>query len=298
MDADVIHAMDHRSDLIAAALDRRLGVPGVASFFGWTNFSETSLRGRLYPVIDRFLMRRLRRIIVDSRFIGRSTKLPDGRVAVVPNGVDLQRFDPDRVAGGLKTRWFGTEGVTVVGLIGRVHPNKGHLDLARAAARLCPDFPDLRFVTLGAVPPGFESYRDEVAAFVAANGLQDRFVMTNVDSLEIPDAIASFDIATLPSRMESLAYVMLESMAMRRPVISARVGGHAEVIDDGETGYLIEPGDVDALSERIARLAGDPRLRESIAKEGRSRIEARYSTAAMVANTRAVYEDVLDKYHS
>lgn len=292
MGADVIHAMDHRSDAIAASIDRKLGIPAVASFFGWTNFAETSWRGRLYPLIDRMLMRRLRRVIVDSEFVGQRTGLPAERVAVIPNGVDIERFDPEHVTGGFKTTWFGTEDVTLVGLIGRLHPNKGHIDLARAAAQLCPSHPDLRFVTLGGTPPGFEDYEAELATFLATEGLEDRFLVTNVDSIDIPKAIASFDITTLPSYMESLSYVMLESMAMNTPVISARVGGHGELIDDGANGFLIASGDVAALADRIARLAGDPALRARIAEAARARVLERYSTAAMVAKTRAVYEEV------
>lgn len=295
MGADVVHAMDHRSDVLAVTLDRRAGIPAVASFFGWTNWSDRSLRGRLYPVIDRAIMRRLRRVITDSAYVGTRTGLPADRVSVIPNGVDTDRFNPARVDGGFKTRWFGTESVTVVGLIGRLHPNKGHLDLARAAARLCSDRPDLRFVTLGETPPGFEPYAAELQALIASEGLSDRFLVSNVKSREIPEALASFDMTVLPSYMESLSYVMLESMAMGVPVISARVGGHAEVIDDGLTGFLIASGDVAALADRIDCLARDRALRARISQAARARVLERYSIAAMVARTRNVYEEVLSR---
>lgn len=295
MGADLVHAMDHRSDALAVALDRLVGIPAVASFFGWTNWDDRSLRGRLYPVVDRAIMRRLRRVITDSTHVGTRTGLPAGRVSVIPNGVDTERFDPARVTGGFKTRWFGGESVIVVGLIGRLHPNKGHLDLARAAARLCPDRPDLCFVTLGETPPGFEPYAAELQGLIEAEGLSERFLVTNVSSRDIPSALASFDITVLPSYMESLSYVMLESMAMGVPVISARVGGHAEVIEDGLTGVLIEPGDVAALAQRIDRLARDAALRDRLAQAARARVLARYSIPAMVARTRSVYEEVLSR---
>jgi glycosyltransferase involved in cell wall biosynthesis len=290
--SNVIHALDHRSDAIAAWLNRQMGIPAVASFFGWTNFSETSWRGRLYPRIDRLLMRQMNRIIVDSEFIGRRTDLPASMISVIPNGVDLERFDPDHVVGGLKSRWFGTEDITLVGLIGRMHPNKGHLDLARAAARLCPHHPELRFVTIGATPPGQEDYACELRALLAAEGLLDRFLVTNVNSCDIPSALASFDITALPSYMESLSYVMLESMAMNTPVISARVGGHGDLIKDGENGLLFESGDVAALAKGIDGLAIDSALRFRIANSARAAVVEHYSTGAMIARTRAVYEEI------
>lgn len=288
---EIVHGMDHRSNVIATMLQRRMGVPAVASFFGWTNFSETSLRGRIYPVIDRLIMKRLRRLIVDSEFVGTSTRLGNEKIAVIPNGVDLTRFDPDNVMGGFKRKWFGRENLTVVGLVGRVHPNKGHLDLARAAGELCSLHPDLRFVTLGGTPPGYEGYAESIAHYLARSGLEDKFIMTNVDSRDIPSALASMDIVTLPSYMESLSYVMLEAMAMGRPVISARVGGHGELIKDGVSGFLVDSGDVTALADRIARLSTDEGLRSEISRNARAQIVDQYSIAAMVARTRRVYDE-------
>lgn len=288
---DVVHAMDHRSDLLAAGLSRVIGVPAVASFFGWTNWPLGSLRARVYPLIDRLVMRGLARVIVDSAFIGERVGLPEGRVAVVPNGVDLARFDPGRALAGLKRQWFGRDDVRLVGMVGRIHPNKGHLDFAEAAAVLAPRFADLRFAVIGDPPPGFEDYRDALLARVAPLG--DRFVVRNLPSADIPGAMASFDVLAAPSHMESLSYAVMEAMAMRRPVVTARVGGHGELITDGADGLLVPPGDVPALVAALTRVLSDPGLAARLADAGRARVETGYSTDAMVARTMAVYAETL-----
>lgn len=291
---DVLHAMDHRSDAVALWISARTKVPAVASFFGWTNWGRTTLRGVIYPIIDRTFMKRLQKIIVDSAQIGDQIRAPlrECQVAVIQNGVDLDRFDVNSVLRSFKTEWFGSEDVWLVGMIGRLHPNKGQLDMAEAAALLLERHPHMRFVVLGEPPPGYEDYASNLAARLKELGIADRFLVTNVATSEIPRAIASFDVTAIPSYMESLSYVMLESMAMKTPVISARVGGHVDLIRHGENGFLFQSGDVASLVELLSDLSMDAKLAARIGEAGYSTVKAGYSTDAMVASTMAVYDEV------
>ncbi len=292
---DVIHATDHRADAVAVWTARKSGVPAVASFFGWTNWKSSSLRGRLYPVFDRLVMRRLRRIIVDSAHVGGHVRsaAPQTQVTVIPNGVDLSRFDADRVVPLFKRQWFGRDDVWLVGMIGRLHPNKGHRDTVDVAARLLRDHPQMRFVILGDPPRGYEAYAQGLRAAVVAAGLVERFLVTNVASAQIPGAIASFDVTLIASHMESLSYVLLESMAMRKPVISTRVGGHGDLIRHGENGFLVDPGDGAAMQDLLTMLAADPDLARRVGAAGHDTVRSGYSTEAMIARTRAVYQEVM-----
>lgn len=293
MKPQVLHAMDHRTDAIAVLASRRMQVPAVASFFGWTNWSATSLRGIIYPIFDRFVMQRLSKIIVDSEQIAEriKTKKKD-HVAVIPNGVDLTRFDPDTVVSQLKSTWFGREDVTLVGAIGRIHPNKGHVDLAKVAGRILAKRPDVRFVILGDPPPGAEAYQAELNATIKAQGMDKEFLVTNVPSADIPAAISAFDITAMPSYMESLAYVMLESMAMKKPIVSANVGGHGTLIDDGRNGFLHRSGDLDTLEAKLMALIDDPALRARIGQAGRDSMRETYSVDAMVEKSLRIYSEV------
>lgn len=290
---DIVHAMDHRSDAVAVLATRRKSIPAVASFFGWTNWQDRSWRGYIYPTIDRMLMRNLKRVIVDSHHIGDQIRAPDGHVAVIPNGVDTNRFDPDTTPAPYKEAWFGRDDITMIGTVGRVHPNKGHLELADAAARILKTNPNVRFAIIGEPPPGFESYAEALRQKIAEAGMTEQFLVTNIPSSEIPKAIASFDITVLPSYLESLSYVMLESMAMKTPVVSSRVGGHGELIEQGRNGVLIEAGDVDALTQRLEDLIGDPDMRRRIGQAGYDTMMARYSVDSMVARTLEVYEEAI-----
>lgn len=291
---DVIHAMDHRADAVGVWAANQSGIPAVASFFGWTNWPRTSFRGRIFPVVDRFLMRRLRKVIVDSSFVGQQIRSsnPSAQIAVIPNGVDMVRFDPDRVQGGMKSRWFGDEDVWLVGMIGRLHPNKGHMDMVNAATALIRDHPKMRFVVLGDAPSGYEPFANTLRDALVQKGLEKKFVITNAPSTSIPSAIASFDVTAIPSHMESLSYVLLESMAMGKPVVSARVGGHGEVIDHGRNGFLHPPGDIPAMAGLLADLCADPSLGPRIGAAGQQTVRDGWSVDAMVARTKAVYKEV------
>jgi glycosyltransferase involved in cell wall biosynthesis len=292
---DVIHALDHRADAVAVWTARRAGVPAVASFFGWTNWHRNSLRGRLYPAFDRLVMRRLSKIIVDSAHVGDlvGASDPSAPIVVIPNGVDLDRFDSAKVRGTWKTAWFGSEDVWVVGMIGRLHPNKGHGDVVDVAAALSREHPRVRFVVLGDAPTGYESYAADLRRAVARAGLEGRFLVTNVPSADIPSAIASFDVTLIPSHMESLSYVMLESMAMRKPVISTRVGGHGDLIRDAENGFLYAPGGDADLRRHLDALLCDAGLGRRIGDGGYETVRKGYSMDAMIARTAAVYDEVI-----
>ncbi|WP_456388787.1 glycosyltransferase family 4 protein [Profundibacter sp.] len=291
---DVIHAMDHRADAVAVWASARTGVPAVASFFGWTNWAKSTLRGRLYPIFDRLVMRRLKKVIVDSAYVGEQIRsaAPNTHVAVIQNGVDLGRFDVTRVKGGFKSEWFGDENIWLVGLIGRLHPNKGLMDMIEAAAQLLQAHPQMRFVVLGDPPPGYEAYSKGLHARLSQLGIADRFLITNIDSSKIPSAIASFDVTVIASYMESLSYVLLESMAMKTPVISARVGGHGALIQNGQSGFLFDSGDVPQLCSLVSKLAKDSALAASIGTAGYEIVKSGYSTQAMIARTCAVYDEV------
>ncbi|TVR84842.1 MAG: glycosyltransferase family 1 protein [Rhodospirillales bacterium] len=291
--ADVIHAMDHRSDLVAVMVGRLLRIPAVASFFGWTNWQPGSMRARIYPLFDRLAMLGLQRVIVDSRFIGETLGTAGKRLAVVPNGVDLNRFDPDRACTDLKRRWFGDEPVILVGMVGRIHPNKGQHEFARAASLLLQRRPETRFVVIGDAPSGYEDYLATLTRLIVEYGLEKRFKIINLPSAEIPDAMASLDVLAAPSYMESLSYVLLEAMAMRTPVVTSRVGGHGELITDSEDGLLIEPGDPEGLAAALERLVSNAELRRRLGLAGRKRVEAGYSTDAMVKRTLEIYSEVI-----
>jgi len=294
--ADIVHSLDHRADLVAIAGARLTGKAAVASFFGWTNWDDNCQKGKLYAWFDRKVLRRADAMIVDSTHIATHMKWPQGKgapVAVIPNGVDIDRFDPEKVTDTLKEKFFGSNDVVILGMVGRIHPNKGQLDFVQAAARLAARQSNLRFLIIGDAPLGFEEYYQKVSASITEYGLQGRALITNVPSAQIPVVMNSIDILLAPSYQESFSYTLLEAMAMKKPVIASDAGGTPEMISDGENGILVPPGDPEALARAASALLADADLRNRISKRARQIIIKDWSIDIMAARTMQVYEEVL-----
>jgi glycosyltransferase involved in cell wall biosynthesis len=111
---------------------------------------------------------------------------------------------------------------------------------------------------------------------------------------EVAPFYAAFDAMILPSINEGTPVSAIEALAAGRPVVATRVGGVPDVVREGENGFLVEAGDVDALAERLARLAADPELRKRLGAAGRARVVPRYSVARLVDDIDLLYRSLLE----
>jgi len=181
---------------------------------------------------------------------------------VVPNGVDVERFDPRTAA----PAWFRPPGAKVViGFGARLAPQKRPEDVIRAAALLAPAYPEAAFVIAGEGSRRAE-YEELARSLGVANAV--RFVGYVPDMRSF---YASVDIVVLPSRSEGCPNVVLESMAMRRALVVSDSAGSREVVTNGVNGLMFPVGDVGALATQLKRLLDDPVLRTTLARRGYER---------------------------
>jgi glycosyltransferase involved in cell wall biosynthesis len=198
-------------------------------------------------------------------------------VEVVYNGVDtegvVQGTAEARRAVGLPD-----DGI-VVGLFGQLLPHKGVLDFVRAAARVLDTRPDARFLIAGDGPPAF---RAEVDAAIAAVDRGDRIrrIGPRADAASL---FAAADLVALTTRTpDPLPRSVMEAASHGRPVVAYRSGGVCEMVDDGETGLLVEAGDFEALARAIAELAGDATRRQTMGRLAAERAGERFAVARHV----------------
>ena len=198
---------------------------------------------------------------------------PD-RIRVIPGGVDLRPYEGlPALAGG------------VVGALGRLEREKGFDLLLQAMAQLAGEARPPRLI-LG----GDGSQREALAQQAREAGLPVEMAGFVSD---VPAFLGQTGLFALSSRSEGLGLVLVEAMAAGRPVVATRVGGVPEVVVDGETGLLVEPGDVDALAAAIRRLLADPALAQRMGAAGRERVRALFSAERMAEQTAAVYEELI-----
>lgn len=232
--------------------------------------AETSLRYRASRALESMVLRRADAVVticqgIRSEVIARG--VPAGRVAIVPNGVDPDWFEARPRAGELAER-LGLGHGPVFGYIGSFSFYEGLPFLVEAMGSLVRRIPGARLVLAG-------SGRDEEALRAAAKEAGPSVVMLGrVPQDQVRDLYTLLDVLVLPRRRMRITELVtplkpLEAMAAGIPVLASDVGGHAELIADGQTGVLFKAESRDSLVEQAARLVGDPGLRRLLIDNAR-----------------------------
>ncbi|MBN1476335.1 glycosyltransferase family 4 protein [Candidatus Sumerlaeota bacterium] len=290
----VLHA--HRGkDHWIAALARRGVKPRPALLR--TRHVVTPMRNHVF---NRWLMRRATDSILAVSDAARQSMAavlkPEqlGRVCVIPSAVDLTAFHPNRRSETVRCDLLGLGELEVaVGLVARMQRVKGQRVLLEAAAKLVGSGHRARFVLAGAErSPGRIDALERLAEDL---GVGERVVFLR-EIEDIAALIASLDIGVVASLgSEGSSRVAHECMASGVPLVATRVGVLPELIRDGENGLLCEPGDADALADRIGRLIDDSDLRARLAKEGRAHVEAHHSPEGWLDAIQAVYAEAVSR---
>jgi L-malate glycosyltransferase len=203
----------------------------------------------------------------------RLERVPERKIAIVNNGLDFGPFGPHTPRASLRK-------VTVVA---NLRPLKGHDVLIDAAVEILERFPDARFELIGE-----GSERNALLARAAAHGVAHAFTFVGHCG-DVPARLAETDIFVLPSRSESFPNAILEAMAAGLPIVASGVGGIRELIDDGRTGWLVPPGEDEALASRVMQLMADPADGARIGAAARADALARFSFDRMVAGFEDIY---------
>ncbi len=219
-----------------------------------------------------------------GRHLIENEKLPPEKVFVIPNGVDVQRFRPQPEQRRLIRDSLGiAQDAPVVGIVAALRPEKNHRLFLRAATMLRRELPDAQFLIVGDGP---ERRGLELAVTEADIQSSVHFLGTRSD---IPELLAAIDLFSLTSHNEANPVSILEAMATGLPVVATRVGSVAESVADGETGFLVNPGDLNAISERWQSLLTTKALASQFGDAGREVVVKRWSLERMIEG----YQDLI-----
>ncbi len=279
---DLVHARSRVPGWIGYAAARRRQVPFI-----------TTCHGFYRPHVASRVMTWGRTIIVPSEALGRylidQFNVPSERLRVIPRGVDLAMFQ--RAA----LRPAPTKEPWRIGLVGRMTPLKGHEVAVRALEQLVRQGLRVKLCFLGDAPAGKPQLRQELEQLAKALHVDGAIEWLGTRH-DVPAFMASCDVVVAPSVYpESFGRTIIEAQAVGRPVVASRLGGFAEVIEDGVTGLLAKPADSVDLAGAINRLLHNDPLRERIVEAARARVERRYTLEAMTEQTEAVYRDTLGR---
>lgn len=219
----------------------------------------------------------------------RNFHLPAQTLTVIPNAIDPARLRlPDGFDRATARRALGLDPDSpLICTVARLHPYKGHRFLFQAAEHLIRQHPRATFAIVGRgeEEPGL---RAQAAASSAAERIH--FLGERAD---VPEIVAASDLFVLPSLNEGLSLAMLEAMALGVPVVATDVGGASDVLSTGETGWLIPPGDVRALTGAIDAALADPGQARAHAARAQALVRRDFSIETHLRSLEALYREVL-----
>ena len=214
------------------------------------------------------------------------------RHLTVYDGIDCERFGNG--GGAAVRRELGIpEDAPVVGIVGHIQSWKGQDLVVQAMAQLRTRHPELRCLIVGGVHRQGAEYAQRIRDRIATEGLEQRVLLTGARR-DVAACLDAMDVAIHAStNPEPFGRVLIEAMALGRPLVAPREGGPLEIVVDGETGLLVPPRDPTALAAAIERLVADPELRRRMGTAGRARVDAVFDIRRHVTTMEAIFDEML-----
>lgn len=294
--AEVIQTWMYHADLLGGLAGRLAGLPVVWGIRNTTLDAGRSSRAtirvaKLCARLSRWLPARIVACAQAAVRVHAALGYDAKRMVVIPNGYDLSRFRPDPAARQrLRAQWGVADDEPVLGMVARRDPQKDHVNLIQALARLQACVREFRVVLVGT---GITTDNRELVQALDEAGLSRRTQLLGPQP-DVPAVMAALDVHVLSSAYgEAFPNVLAEAMACGTPCVATDVGDAALIV--GDTGWLVPPGDAEALADALAaaidawRAQADWRLRQ---QRARARIHDEFGLDAMVARYRAVWAEV------
>ncbi|OYD17115.1 hypothetical protein CH333_01900 [candidate division WOR-3 bacterium JGI_Cruoil_03_44_89] len=270
---DLIHSNTTNSALYGVLVSRILKIPHI-----WWVRVEPRLN-----LPEKIVAHLTTYIAVVSEFVG--ARLPQERLSVVYNGVDTERFKPNR-DNRFRRELGMPDGVFLVGTVGQLLPYKGHKFLIRAAKRATEEEKNIRFVIVGGERK--KGYRKELENETHHFELGDAISFVGFRK-DIPSVLNSLDLFVCPSTAEHFGRVIIEAMSCGLPVVAINSGGVPEIVVDNVTGILVPPGDISALADAILYIKRNLEEPKRMGENGRKRVERYFSIEKNVCLTEKMY---------
>ncbi|MCY2988441.1 MAG: glycosyltransferase [Planctomycetota bacterium] len=272
----VVHSHNSGAMIYGALAARWGGVPAVIHTRHGQRFGAGRRQTWVFACITR-LIDRVVGVSQDSAAMSIAEGVPPSRVRTIWNGIDVSRF---AYTGG------NPRGPAVI--VARLAPEKDLETLLRAVALIAPRSPSFRLQIVGD-GPCMPQVRELVERWSLAE-----YVQLLGERRDVPAILQAASMFVLPSRTEGVSLTLLEAMASGLPVVATQVGGNPEVVENGQTGWLVPVGDAEQMAAALQRLSADPVAAHAMGVAGRRRVETHFDVSRMVRDYEAMYSEVLD----
>jgi glycosyltransferase involved in cell wall biosynthesis len=286
----IVHTHTAKAGFVGRLAARLARVPVVVhTFHGHILQGYYSPRkNQLLRGMERVMTRLTNRIIAVSEQVKQDLVTygvaPAEKILVVPLGLELEPFlDGSHSRGAFRRELNLKGGERLVGIVGRLFPIKNHRLFLDAAALMARQERAVRFVIVGD-----GALRPEMEQYAHALDIADRVIFTGWRR-DLPRIYADLDVLAVTSQNEGTPVSAIEAMAAGCPVVATRVGGLPDLISDDETGYLVPPGDAQALSAAMLRLLREPEMARCMGQAARVLVQERFAAQRLVSDMERLY---------
>lgn len=289
---DIVHTHCHKPNTTGRFAAKLAGVPVIIA----NEHNVDSWKSNWQLTLDKWLAAHSDKIIAVSEavksFYVKNANISADKFEVVYNGVDLDFWQNNIPAKEMifkkKAELGLLQGDKVIVAIGRLHPQKGHEYLLRAARKIIPRMKNLKFLIIGDGP-----MKESLESCSERLGIKENVVFTGKRD-DVKDILYLSDISVVSSVREGFSNAVLEAMACGKPVVATDVGGNKEIIIDGKNGFIVSSRDEDALADRILTLAGNEELTIRMGLAAKETVKS-FSLSRMIHKTEKLYEELMDK---
>jgi glycosyltransferase involved in cell wall biosynthesis len=287
---DIVHTHGYFASVIGRIAARRAEIPVILAHVHSTYWEYK----KRHITIERKLSRFTHKIICCSRavenFVKNTEKITDNKTIVIYNGVDEERFSPLKSLPSIRAEWGMDEETAVVGTVSSLTPHKGHEYLIQAASLVLDTLPAAKFLIVGDGP-----LRQRLEDQAKDLNIHPAVIFTGTRK-DIPEMLSLMDVFVLPSHIrEGLGIAIIEAMAAEKPVVATDIGGIPEVVNDSETGFLVDPGNPEALSKAIIELLQNPQRAKIMGEKGRNRVKEMFTTKKMLSDIEKLYQSLANQ---
>ncbi|MBW1802926.1 MAG: glycosyltransferase family 4 protein [Deltaproteobacteria bacterium] len=291
----IVHTHNSKAGFLGRLAARLTGVPVVVhTVHGFAFHDEEPLwRRRLFRNLERLASRWCHKMIFISQplidWALREKIVSGDKIVKIYSGIELDQFQPlsrndiDRI----REKWQIGREDPVIGIVSKLWEGKGHENLLHAIRGLKKGMKDVKLVIVG--EGHLQTYLEHK---VRELDLNNAVIFTGFQE-NVAEFIATFDVAVLPSLFEGMGRVLLEAMAMEKPVVASRVGGIPDLVEHGANGLLVPPGDIHELENALKKVLIDKAMAKKMGRMGRQRVTKRFSSEAMVRAIEHVYRELL-----
>lgn len=280
---DMIHSHEFTMNVYGALAARVAGIPSLVTVHGSQYYPDKKRRRKAYQWVASFPRTELVTVSrsLQKYFCG-VTGVNPANVHTVYNGVDCSIFN-GRGSREPYVQYDKTAG-PIIGTIGNLYPDKGHIFLIRAASLLAARLPSARILIIGKNTP----FRSELESEAKKLNVEDNIQFLGFQE-DVSSILKRLDIFVLPSLHETFSIAVIEAMAVGLPVIATRCGGPEEIIADGVNGVLVPPRDHQAIAEKMFLLLRDAELRQKVARKAREQVVKNYTLETMTSHYQNLY---------